>query len=88
MYLVIKFVLVIGKVSRILLNPFKRPNDLSLIIREDEFRCILFQFPLNVHYLEKESLYILFIISTNKFVNTITVLLLVFIIDIEVNYKQ
>jgi len=48
----------------------------------------LFQFPLNVHYLEKESLYILFIISINKFVvNTITVLL-VFIANIEVNYKQ
>jgi len=47
------------------------------------FCCILFQFPLNVHYLEKESLYILFIIFTNKFVvNTITVLL-VFIIDID-----
>jgi len=52
------------------------------------FCCILFQFSLNVHYLKKEQLYILFIISTNKFiVNTITVLL-VFIIDIEVNYKQ
>jgi len=50
---------------------------------------VLFQFPLNVHYLEKEPLYILFIISINKFVvNTITILLIFNIIDIEVNYKQ
>jgi len=60
MYLAIKSVLVIGKVSKIFLNrPFKRPNDLSIsYVKMNVFCCILFQFPLNVHYLEKEPLYI------------------------------